>query len=588
MKNYLDKIFPQEFPRRLFFRITLAQIFVILFALTICGIAARYFFKSQFVSQEGLQLKNLLVGLSNSSLANNPTAFCEAFKNNSGIRITVIDGTGLVWCDSHHDSRSMENHSEREEVKAAWQFGYGQEIRQSSTIGEVMIYGALRMPDAKFILRGAVPLHVLNVSLKILDRSISIFLLLISCALILYTLWTGHALALPISRVVRKARAAGANSRPEVMSRDDELTEIEESLDELSKKVKGTDEKLTRERTEQQILMSSISEAILAIDLEGRPLFYNSKLTLLARRDQLKNMRLWEIFRNNSINQAFTDALQQSKPIILNALPLEISGTKRYFSLSVTPLSRGNAETYGALGIFHDVTELKRAEQIRIDFVANVSHEIRTPLTAIKGFTDTIIDDLKSNQPVDSSHVEIINKNTNRLMNLINDLLDLSSIESNSNELQLDSVSTENVTERVIQVLKKTIEGRGQIITSSYKVPFVWADARRLEQVLINLIDNASKYSPKHGKIHVEWTENQHSQIVLSVSDTGPGIPQEDIPRLFERFYRVDKARSREIGGTGLGLAIVKHIMLAHGGSVEVESSLGEGSLFRCHFKKME
>jgi len=226
----------------------------------------------------------------------------------------------------------------------------------------------------------------------------------------------------------------------------------------------------------------------------------------------------------------------------------------------------------------------KRAEQLRIDFVANVSHELRTPLTSIKGYTDTLMEDLRLGRPVEIEYLDAISRNANRLMSLISDLLDLSSLES-TEVLQKTIVATPEISSRAIKSLQTNFDAKKQTIEIKFGVDTISADVRRLEQVLINLLDNANKYTPVNGQIEVIWDQDE-SNYYLKIKDNGPGIPTEHQSRLFERFYRVDKARSREVGGTGLGLAIVKHIMQCHEGSISVENNPTKGSMFICQFPK--
>jgi two-component system phosphate regulon sensor histidine kinase PhoR len=221
---------------------------------------------------------------------------------------------------------------------------------------------------------------------------------------------------------------------------------------------------------------------------------------------------------------------------------------------------------------------------MRIDFVANVSHELRTPLTSIKGYAETIQSDLVSNRKIEKEFLEIILRNSNRLMNLMEDLLDLSSIES-SHQIQKELISTEDLTTKIVSNLQKKIEEKKHKVVCVYNAKSVYADIQRTEQVLVNLLDNAIKYSLEKGTIEIIWDEEENF-TVLKVKDSGSGIAFEHQTRLFERFYRVDKARSREQGGTGLGLAIVKHIMLRHNGSVSVESIPNQGATFICRFPK--
>ena len=440
----------------------------------------------------------------------------------------------------------------------------------------------------------ALPGPGLEEFLKTYDLAWTSILLASLAAFSLLTFWSGKGLLFPLGRVLMKAQrilnenqslSPGALGRQASGERD-EWSELEYSIDHIREDLEAKSESLSREREELTTLMAAISDAILAVDLEGVPLFFNSRFALLfgaESRLQKRDIRVWEIFRAPEILEAFKDALVRKQPGSVKALQVEQpGGAKMFFSLSVSPLRKSSGEIYGAVGIFHDVTELKSAEQIRIDFVANVSHELRTPLTAIKGYTDTLIEDMQTKRPISQDFLDIISRNVSRLMNLIGDLLDLSSLES-TDLIQRDSVNTAEITARVIKQLSGGFEAKNQKVEAEVRASLVNADPRRLEQVLVNLLDNAHKYSPSGGKLRVIW-EADGIDVLLKIADNGPGIPPEHHPRLFERFYRVDKARSRDQGGTGLGLAIVKHIMQRHGGSVSVESRLGQGATFVCRF----
>ncbi len=233
------------------------------------------------------------------------------------------------------------------------------------------------------------------------------------------------------------------------------------------------------------------------------------------------------------------------------------------------------------------IEALKKAEKMRIEFVANVSHELRTPLTSIKGYTETILQDVEEGKTADPEFLKIILKNSNRLLALINDLLDLSAIESGADELHRSELDTAEITAHVIKHLERFAESKQTLVEFKADIDVVLADPKRLDQVMTNLIDNAIKYCPPKSKIMVSWSKeirNQKKWIALRVSDNGLGIPVHHLDRLFERFYRMDKGRSREMGGTGLGLSIVKHIMQRHDGQVLVDSTVGSGTTFICLF----
>lgn len=329
--------------------------------------------------------------------------------------------------------------------------------------------------------------------------------------------------------------------------------------------------------------MSAISDPLLAVDIHNAPLFYNSKFNILVDDKDIGRRRLWKVIIDHEVVQGYQAALKQGLSTSIKAVQFHTATGVMYFFVTISPLRRSSGKIYGALGVFHDVTALKLAEQMRIDFVANVSHELRTPLTSIKGYTDTLMEDVAQGRPVEEKFIHAIDRNTSRLMNLVDDLLDLSSLESDG-VLQKIELETEEVTSRIVKQLQSTFERKKHSVFQQIDSRIVFADPRRLEQVLVNLLDNACKYTPEGGKISVHWTAQNSESVEVRITDNGSGISKEHQGRLFERFYRVDKARSRESGGTGLGLAIVKHIMQRHGGTVWLESTPGNGSTFICKF----
>jgi two-component system phosphate regulon sensor histidine kinase PhoR len=305
---------------------------------------------------------------------------------------------------------------------------------------------------------------------------------------------------------------------------------------------------------------------------------------------QSSPLTLEKLFPAPEFARTFKKVLESGKPAsATSTLPIGDEAVPRYFSFKVAPVQkqRGGG-VYGAIGIFHDITELKKAEQIRIEFVQNVSHELRTPLTSIKGYTDTLAQDIKNGElSVVDQCLERISRNSERLLNLVNDILDLSSLESNTADLRKQIVSTREVTEHALHQLEERRKAKQHDITMNFHVDSVPGDSRRIEQVILNLVENAIKYIPAGKQIDITWDEDRRGSIVLRVRDNGPGISGTDQDRLFERFYRVDKARSRDSGGTGLGLAIVKHIMIRHGGTVDVRSEIGIGTEFTCTFPRL-
>ncbi len=405
------------------------------------------------------------------------------------------------------------------------------------------------------------------------------------------TLWTGYRMVLPLGRILLKARSIlrreyNFNERDEPADAEEghpgEWSDLESALYRINKDMQSKDISLAREREEIEAILSAISEAVVAVDQTGSLLFYNSQFAVFFGEARRGQDRLSDFFRNSDVLEAFRATLRSEGTQNVNTLlRLKNETAYRHFSLSIAPLKLTDGQLYGAVGVFHDVSELKRMDQVRVDFVANVSHELRTPLTAIKGYAETLREDFKGNANA-SKFLETIERNTDRLIALVQDLLSLSALESGQ-DLEKTEVDLAAMTNRVLHQLESERARKQQKIQTKILVPQLWADAKRLEQVLSNLVENAIKYVPVQGNIEIRW-EERPGEVVLVVTDDGPGVPPEHHARIFERFYRVDSARSREQGGTGLGLAIVKHIVQRHGGKVSVESRPGGGAVFLCRF----
>lgn len=375
-----------------------------------------------------------------------------------------------------------------------------------------------------------------------------------------------------------------------------EYFELEEALRKIQKKMKRRKIQLAHEREESQALFSSLEDAVFSIDLEEKVRFYNSRFvnqflnkdqrSIVLRRGLLS---LREIFRSPELLNATEDVLQSSlSQSIEIELESEIDKEKRQYNLRLTPLiDQKKLQIYGVLGLFHDITEIKKMENLRKEFVENASHELRTPLTSIKGYLETSRDDLSAgNLQHLPKFLEIISKNVNRLQFLVDDMMTLVTLEGGQN-INKEEINLIKLTEDTLEKVMSLAVEKGIRIQYQCEVKTFWADPIKIEQVLTNLIENAIKYIQPGKEIQVRWLMSQRekgSEVILQVSDNGPGISEEHLHRLFERFYRIDKGRSRDAGGTGLGLSIVKHIVQGHGGQIQVESQLGEGTAFVCRF----
>lgn len=331
--------------------------------------------------------------------------------------------------------------------------------------------------------------------------------------------------------------------------------------------------------------MSGMREGLLVVDQEMRVVASNVAARRLfnASPDRLESQRLTQLTRNPDIYSAFLDGLKGQER---SGVKIETFGSgRRVFDLRVVPLKGDGTEPEGAIGVFFDVTQLERLERVRQEFLSNVSHELRTPLTAILTFVETLETD-SADEEDRNRFLSIIRKNASRMQNLIDDILELSAIEAGTVNVQAKEIDLASLVDDVLMSLEGSASTRGVDLANELEVgTMVLADPVRMEQMLTNLIENAIKFNREGGRVTVRYEENPNRSRIL-IEDTGEGIPAQHLERLFERFYRIDRARSRDMGGTGLGLAIVKHLARAHGGEVAVESKLGEGSVFAIELPK--
>jgi two-component system phosphate regulon sensor histidine kinase PhoR len=426
------------------------------------------------------------------------------------------------------------------------------------------------------------------------DSYLTTLFFVVMAVIIGYQAWAAHFFFQPLGRLIQRARELRKTPWDALPAETDESAledenpaewhDLERTLNRIHDDLRLQTTALSREREELSALIGSVSDAILAVDKKEEALFYNSPFALFFKSKKASNLS--EIFRVPEILEAYRVVLSEGSAQNINS-SFHVFGHSalRHFSVSIAPLKSKTGEVYGAVGIFHDVTELKQAEQIRIEFVANASHELRTPLTSVKGYVETLKQDFQSGHLESApKFLDVISRNVDRLIFLVNDLLDLSSIESGA-ELRRELIETREVTEAVFKALEARREVKKQTLSAIYKTEALMADPQRVEQVLINLVYNAIKYTPEGGKIEVIWENDLTTdETIVRVSDNGPGVPMEHQSRLFERFYRVDGGRTRDQGGTGLGLSIVKHIMLKHGGTIQIRSTSGQGSEFICRF----
>lgn len=339
-----------------------------------------------------------------------------------------------------------------------------------------------------------------------------------------------------------------------------------------------------QEEFQIKAILSSMIDAVIVCDVSGRIAMANkaAESLFLVGENGLVGKLFSEISHDAKINQMISEVLHNGNELFIET---DVSPNIQIFRVHIAPIKNQEDTINGAVAVFHDVTDARNFDQMRSQFVGNVSHELRTPLTSIKGFVETLLDGAMENSTTCRRFLSIIDAETNRLGRLIDDLLTLSSIESKERIIYPKPVCIQHSIRSVMNILGPQVSEKGLQVEFVYNsdLPRVLADEDLLGQVLINLIDNAIKYTPPHGKIMIR-SRQRGSRVITTITDTGMGIPHESLPRVFERFYRVDKARSRDQGGTGLGLAIVKHIVESHGGEVTVASEIGRGTTFGVSF----
>jgi two-component system phosphate regulon sensor histidine kinase PhoR len=511
-----------------------------------------------------------------------------------GNRITVIRSDGVVIADSEADPAKMENHRLRPEFADAIFHGEGIESRPSDTIHTDLLYLARPMQDMNgkpildssgkpFYIRLAVHLNQLHHNVNILYAGLATAALLaiISAGVICFYFARRHTA--PISDLTQfaDALARGELSRRTFRDEEGEISTLATSLNTMAQSLSRMLEQSNKDKAELLTILSSMSEGVIATDKVQRILLINEAAGKLLGFDttQAVGKHLWQVVRNDQIIKAASDVVSGSQQKLISIGPL--STRHLDVTLCTFPTNAPQGQAQGLVIVAHDITQSFQYEELRKEFVANVSHELRTPLTVIKGFVETLQDGAWRDQVKAPDYLATINRHTEQLTNLVGDLLELSKLESQGLSPTRAPVDLSFVLHKAQELLAPAVEKKKQTLTVDVKdLPTIKGNADYIERAVANLIDNASKYTPESGQIRLAAQSNGQ-YVVVEVSDNGIGIPAEDIPRIFERFYRVDRSRSREMGGTGLGLSIVKHVAQVHGGQIEVESTPGKGTTFR-------
>jgi two-component system phosphate regulon sensor histidine kinase PhoR len=516
-------------------------------------------------------------------------------------RVTLLDDKGVVLIDTDGDTANMDNHAQRPEIVSAHQSGYGSAVRVSSTFHKTYGYAAQRIPTTSqgiSYVRIAVELDAIEAELAGLRRLIWTTVGITGLLAMALAFWLARRIALPIQELTDGAGkiAAGDYGQKVYATGAAEVRTLARTFNHMSERLSSQFAELDEERQQLRAILSGMIEGVVALDARQRILFANERaLSLLDLTGQaVIGRKLWEVVRQRGLTELVRKALADPEPC---REELTWNGPAAR-NLTAHAARLQGTVARGAVLVLHDTTELRRLERLRQDFVANVSHELKTPLAVIQACVETLLDGAAEDAQHRGQFLQRISDQGHRLHSLILDLLSLARIEAGAEAFAFQPVALSEVVTACLERHWARAEAKHQ----NFEVDFdgevrnfnhasngavavaapvmAWADEEAIGQILDNLVDNAVKYTPEGGRIRVRsWLDGEYA--CLDVEDTGIGIPERDLPRIFERFYRVDKARSRELGGTGLGLSIVKHLVQAMHGTVKASSVVGQGSTFQ-------
>ncbi len=561
--------------KRIFFKLLSAFLAVIAVATLILDVAIRSAWEHSLSAQieSSMREKTRLFAARVQTDKSTPIQqLVEEAGKAADARATVIRSDGTVLADNEAAAARMENHLTRPEFIEALQHGrLGMSRRFSHTIGVDFLYVAVPIPGGA--VRMAYPLSAIQESSRAIRRTLLRASLLAVLAAILLSAFAAQSVAGRLRRIVAFAErvSAGDLSARITDHGSDEISQVAGALDTTARKLQQSFDEVENSRNQLETLLNSMEEGVIAVSPDKKVQWANGVMRRYLNGAVRLQAPVVETNRDPEFLRAVEGALQNRSAQTARAVSV-LPG--KIFQVTAAPMLGG-----GVVVVLHDLTDVERVEKTRRDFIANVSHELRTPLTSIQGYAETLLE--PGLQPEQGREfLEIIQKNAARMTRLTEDLLILARVESGEKEFALVNVPASQLLQETLQSFREMARGRSvELAIESSSERCVSADVDAIQQVLANLVDNALKYGAGGGKIFLGARENNGS-VEFYVRDLGAGIASEHLPRLFERFYRVDKARSRESGGTGLGLAIAKHIILAHGGTIRADSRLGHGSTF--------
>ncbi len=531
-----------------------------------------------------LQVKTARLFLQKTQTGTSITAvdrILDEFSKTTKARLTVIRNDGKVLGDSWlkpDKIKTLDNHKLRPEILETQTRPFGSTTRYSNTLKTRMLYVAvpLELGTQRGVIRAALPLREVEGVVHRL-RLLIFFAGLVGLAVAIFmSFFASSLIARSLRRLVRSTRAvAQKDEHPLIeIKPGEELAGLAGSLDRLANQLETTVTRLAEERNRFEAVLESMNAAVLTYDAEQKIVLVNRSAANVLHLDTMQVGRdIFNVVRSSELRQLVSDVEEGNSA----TTEIKLDEPSRTLLVRATPLSAAG----GGVMVFHDITELRRLETVRRDFVANVSHELRTPVSIIRANAETLLDGALEDPDFAQDFLEALSRNAERLSNLISDLLDISRIEAGEYELDMSNVSISRSVRTAVETVNAMLRNKQIEIEVSLEDGLEAAsDERALEHILLNYLDNAIKYTPEKGKIIVRGFRPDPSTLRVEVQDNGPGIAAKHRSRIFERFYRVDKGRSRHMGGTGLGLAIVRHLTESMGGSVGLDPAEPKGSIF--------
>ncbi len=573
------------------------QIFPAYITVIIIAIAAVLFFSSREIRKQTIEEKQNDLEIAARVIAERVSLienddidkYCDQIGKQTNVRITIISLKGKVLGDSEKQPAAMDTHIDRQEFQDALQSGIGKSVRFSDTVKRYMFYVAVPIRDKNGDIEAVARVSVSNSSVnkiidKVNDKILLIGLLTAAAAATAAAIFS-HKISKPLVKLrkgAEKFKSGNLKHRLE-LGGNRETAALAGAMNAMADQIESNISDITAKLVRQKAILSSMTEAVIAVDNAKTLIMANeAAVKLFGITDNAIGRQLEQVARNPELHKIVDEMLTDGGEMLDKEITVFQGSSPQILLVHATVLSSGK-DNIGVLVVLNNVTQIKKLENVRKEFVANVSHELKTPITSIKGFVETLNDGAVEDPEKAKKFLDIIARQSSRLESIIEDLLALSRIEQlkDDSQIELEYKPLKPALTGAVSVCQKKAEAKGiEIICNCEEDLKAKINPNLLEQAVVNLIDNAVKYSDESSKNIEVSAVKDDKDTVIAVKDYGCGIAQEDIPRLFERFYRVDKARSRRLGGTGLGLSIVKHIANAHNGSVEVQSRQGEGSIF--------